>query len=102
MDDPTQIQSPLDLVALPILRPRVADHTTRPRPEPERMPLVRSPERGLASAGALALHSGAELGKGGEILGTTGRGIWRDPAIGSAVRTRVSHRRPACYPPARG
>jgi hypothetical protein len=74
MDDSTQIQSPLDLVALPILRPRMADHTGRPRPEPGRMPLVCSSDGGLASSGLLALQSGSGLWERGEILGATGSG----------------------------
>jgi hypothetical protein len=55
VDDPAQVRSPLDLVALLALRPRMADHAGRPRADPRRMPLVCSSESVLVSGAPRAI-----------------------------------------------
>src|SRR5580704_17117170 len=53
LSHPPAVRAPLDLVALSVLRTRMADHPAWPRSSPGGMPLLLAPEGGVASAGLI-------------------------------------------------
>src|SRR5580704_10792162 len=53
LSHPPEVGAPLDLVALSVLRTRMADHPAWPRSSPGGMPLLLAPEGGVASAGLI-------------------------------------------------